>query len=109
MKYSRFSQFVFISLCLLFSNATLIAQVKICSWNIQHLGKTKNNVEINFMANVLKDFDIIALQELPGVLRVVRLIFGNLLIHYGVAFPWLCSLFMRYWPLLLEARHSHSL
>ncbi len=77
MKYSRFSQFVFISLCLLFSNATLIAQVKICSWNIQHLGKTKNNVEINFMANVLKDFDIIALQEVVagygGAQAVARL------------------------------------
>ena len=47
---------------LCFSGA-LIAQVKISSWNLQNLGKSKSDSEIKFIANTLKDFDIIALQE----------------------------------------------
>lgn len=54
---------LFISLCFLCWNSALIAQVKISSWNLQHFGKTKTAAEIEFVANTLKDFDIIALQE----------------------------------------------
>ncbi|MGM1055744.1 MAG: endonuclease/exonuclease/phosphatase family protein [Bacteroidota bacterium] len=48
---------------LLFFSNLLIAQVKISSWNLQNFGKTKTEAEINFMANTLKDFDIVAIQE----------------------------------------------
>lgn len=37
--------------------------IAIASWNIQHLGRTKTDSEIAFMASVLKDFDIVAIQE----------------------------------------------
>lgn len=37
--------------------------ITIASWNIQDLGQSKNNEDIAFMANVLKDFDIVAIQE----------------------------------------------
>jgi len=51
------------SLLLLFFGNLLIAQVAISSWNLQKFGKPKTQAEIRFMANTLKDFDIIALQE----------------------------------------------
>jgi endonuclease/exonuclease/phosphatase family metal-dependent hydrolase len=37
--------------------------LKIISWNIQDLGQTKNEEEIAFIVDVLKDFDIVAIQE----------------------------------------------
>ncbi len=38
-------------------------QVKLCSWNIENLGKSKSEANIIFIANTIKEFDIIALQE----------------------------------------------
>ena len=46
-----------------FSVSSLYSQVKLVSWNIQNLGKSKNAEEIAFMANTLIDFDVIAIQE----------------------------------------------
>jgi endonuclease/exonuclease/phosphatase family metal-dependent hydrolase len=37
--------------------------LKIISWNIQDLGQTKNDLEIEFIVNVMKEFDIVAIQE----------------------------------------------
>lgn len=37
--------------------------LKLISWNIQDLGQSKNTEEIAFIVNVLKNFDIIAIQE----------------------------------------------
>jgi deoxyribonuclease-1-like protein len=37
--------------------------VKICSWNIRDMGQSKSDQEIKVMAIILKDFDIIAIQE----------------------------------------------
>ncbi|GGG52251.1 endonuclease/exonuclease/phosphatase family protein [Bizionia arctica] len=37
--------------------------ISVASWNIQDLGQSKSTEEINFMANILKDFDIVAIQE----------------------------------------------
>ena len=54
-----------------------IAQVKLTSWNIQHMGKSKSEETISYMANLLKDFDIIAIQEVVagngGAQAVARL------------------------------------
>lgn len=47
----------------LFLTSQAFSQVKLLSWNIQNLGKTKSDSEINFIANTIKDYDIIALQE----------------------------------------------
>jgi deoxyribonuclease-1-like protein len=48
---------------IVFGFLTSQAQVKICSWNIQDIGRTKSNEEIRFMANILRDFDVVAIQE----------------------------------------------
>lgn len=48
---------------LLLWHAMLAAQVKVCTWNLQNFGKTKSAEEIGFMAETLRDFDVIALQE----------------------------------------------
>lgn len=51
-----------------------IAQIKLTSWNIQHMGKSKSEETINYMAHLLKDFDIIAIQEVvagPGGAQAV--------------------------------------
>lgn len=38
-------------------------EIKIVSWNIQHLGKTKTSDHIYQIANLLRDVDIVAIQE----------------------------------------------
>lgn len=62
---------------LLLSSNLLLAQVKISSWNLQNFGKTKSEAEIGFMANTLKDFDVVAIQEVVagygGSLAVAKL------------------------------------
>jgi endonuclease/exonuclease/phosphatase family metal-dependent hydrolase len=40
-----------------------VSDLKIATWNIQDLGKTKDNLEIDFIAKILKNFDLVALQE----------------------------------------------
>ena len=37
--------------------------LKLITWNIQDLGQSKDSTEIAFIVNVLKDFDIVAIQE----------------------------------------------
>ena len=39
------------------------AQVSVCSWNLEDFGGTKNNAEIDFIANTLKNYDVILIQE----------------------------------------------
>lgn len=62
---------------LLLSGNLLIAQLKVSSWNLQNFGKTKTESEINYVAEVLKNFDVVALQEIVagsgGSKAVVRL------------------------------------
>ena len=61
----------------LFFTLSISAQTKLLSWNIENLGKSKSNSEIAFMANTIKDFDIIAIQEVVagygGAQAVARL------------------------------------
>jgi len=56
---------------------SLYAQITICSWNLENFGKSKNDAEINFIANTVKDFDVIAIQEVVagdgGAKAVARL------------------------------------
>ncbi|WP_281336133.1 endonuclease/exonuclease/phosphatase family protein [Flavobacterium eburneipallidum] len=62
---------------LLFLTAPTFAQVKLLSWNIENLGKSKSDSEIGFIANTLKDYDIIVIQEVVagdgGVQTVAKL------------------------------------
>ena len=39
------------------------SQTKLLSWNIENIGKSKSDQEISFIANSIKDYDIIAIQE----------------------------------------------
>ncbi|WP_366183627.1 endonuclease/exonuclease/phosphatase family protein [Flavobacterium ovatum] len=57
------TQILGIILFLLSYSTVLSAQTKLLSWNIENLGKSKSDSEITFMANTIKDFDIIAIQE----------------------------------------------
>ena len=42
---------------------TINAQVKILTWNVENLGSSKSESVINYIANTVKDSDIVALQE----------------------------------------------
>jgi len=37
--------------------------VNICSWNLKDFGRTKSDAEIEFIANTIKDYDIVLIQE----------------------------------------------
>ncbi|KLT70806.1 endonuclease/exonuclease/phosphatase family protein [Flavobacterium sp. ABG] len=39
------------------------SQVKILSWNIENFGKSKTESQLDFIANTVRDYDIIAVQE----------------------------------------------
>lgn len=49
---------VFLLLCI-----GLQAKVKLLSWNIENLGSSKSESEINFMVTTLQDYDVLAIQE----------------------------------------------
>lgn len=53
---------IFFLFLFLFFN-TFYAQTKLLSWNIQNFGKSKTSSEIEYIANIIKDFDIITIQE----------------------------------------------
>jgi deoxyribonuclease-1-like protein len=44
-------------------SASLQAQLKLVSWNIENLGKSKSDSTLIFIANTLKNYDLVALQE----------------------------------------------
>ena len=55
---------LFIILCITFYSNVLSAQVKLLSWNIENLGKSKSDSTIIYIANTIKNYDIIAIQEI---------------------------------------------
>lgn len=61
---------------LLFFN-TFYSQTKLLSWNLENFGKSKSDQEIAFIANTIKDYDIITIQEVVagngGAQAVVKL------------------------------------
>lgn len=66
----------FFLLFLLFFN-TFYSQTKLLSWNLENFGKSKSDQEIEIIANTIKDYDIIAIQEVVagngGAQAVIRL------------------------------------
>lgn len=48
---------------LLILSTQLAAQVKFISWNVENLGKSKSDSTLIFIANTLKEYDVVALQE----------------------------------------------
>ena len=62
-KILRLILFVFFSVLFFsFSNHSE-TPVNICSWNLKDFGKTKSDAEIEFIANTVKDYDIVLIQE----------------------------------------------
>ena len=55
MKYIVFFLFIV--------STQLAAQVKFISWNVENLGKSKSDSTLIFIANTIKEYDVVALQE----------------------------------------------
>lgn len=51
------------TLFLLLFTSTLFSQVKLLSWNIENLGKSKSDNAITYIANTVKDYDVVVIQE----------------------------------------------
>lgn len=66
-----------LSFFFLFVTIYSFSQVKIISWNLENFGKSKTNSHLNIVANTLRNFDIIAIQEVVagygGAQTVARL------------------------------------
>lgn len=60
-----------------FISFQLHASISFCSWNIQNFGKSKTDSTIEFIANTLKNFDVVAIVEVVagdgGAQAVARL------------------------------------
>ena len=67
--------FLFVFLLLSFIS---FSQIHLVSWNVENLGKSKSDEEIAFMANLINQYDLIALQEVVagdgGAQAVARLV-----------------------------------
>ena len=48
---------------LLFISFQSLAQTKIISWNLENFGKSKSQSTLNFTANIVRDYDIVTIQE----------------------------------------------
>ena len=55
----------------------VFSQTKLLSWNFENFGKSKSEETINYIANSLREYDIIAIQEVVagygGAQAVARL------------------------------------
>ena len=51
------------SLLFLLIPFSILSQTKLISWNIENFGKSKSEETINYIANTLREYDIIAIQE----------------------------------------------
>src|SRR3989339_1406682 len=69
-------------LILVLSTFFLHAQcLKVCSWNIANLGKSKDATEIAYISKKIKDFDFVGIQEVstsPAGAQAVAKIVDNL-------------------------------
>src|SRR6187399_500 len=58
-----------------FTSNTKKDKVQICSWNLMDFGKSKSDVEMEFIASTVKDYDIVLIQEVvskdPGGAQAV--------------------------------------
>jgi endonuclease/exonuclease/phosphatase family metal-dependent hydrolase len=75
MGSTKFSLvYFFLFLCFESSFGTF----SICSWNLQNFGNSKSNLEIDFIASTIQNYDVIAIQEViagnGGVQVVTRLV-----------------------------------
>ncbi|WP_394333990.1 endonuclease/exonuclease/phosphatase family protein [Flavobacterium cucumis] len=52
------------SFLLLLLTTTTFCQVKLLSWNVENLGSSKSDTDIAFIVKTIKDYDVVALQEI---------------------------------------------
>lgn len=52
-----------LSLFILFFTIHSFSQIKIVSWNIENFGKSKTYSDLNFIANTVRNYDIVVIQE----------------------------------------------
>lgn len=52
-----------IILFFLLFTSSLFSQTKLLSWNLENFGKSKSDQELTFIANTVRNYDIIAIQE----------------------------------------------
>ena len=70
-----------------------LSQIKLVSWNIENLGKSKSSQEIVAIATIVKDFDIIAVQEVvagPGGAQAIARL-ANVLNQKGASWDYVIS------------------
>jgi deoxyribonuclease-1-like protein len=83
----------FFCLFFLLLSTTFYAQIKLCSWNLENFGKSKSDETIVFIANTLRDFDVVAIQEVVagngGAQAVARL--ANELNRKGAKWEYVIS------------------
>jgi ketosteroid isomerase-like protein len=86
-KQSMFRHYTFIkngllsliavSFLLLSGSVAAQTKVTIASWNLENFGKSKSDSVINFIANTIRNFDVVAIQEVVagdgGAQAVARL------------------------------------
>jgi endonuclease/exonuclease/phosphatase family metal-dependent hydrolase len=69
--------FRFFLLTFIFCN-TISANTKVLSWNIQNFGLSKSDASIDFIANIMKTYDVILIQEVnasySGPQAIARLV-----------------------------------
>lgn len=49
---------------ILFFSQILFSQAKLLSWNVENLGSSKSDTDIAFIVKTIKDYDVVALQEI---------------------------------------------
>lgn len=72
---------VLICVCISLSSAGVAQSFTLLTWNIQDLGRSKDATEIAAMVEILKDYDLIAIQEVvakdpAGAQQVAKLVEG---------------------------------
>ena len=45
------------------NSASTQSKISVCSWNLENFGKSKSDSVINFIANTVRDCDVVAMQE----------------------------------------------
>jgi endonuclease/exonuclease/phosphatase family metal-dependent hydrolase len=70
----RYGQLKLLLILICISSFDVSAQIRVLTWNIQNFGGSKSTSSINFIADVVDDYDLIALQEIvagPGGAQAV--------------------------------------
>jgi deoxyribonuclease-1-like protein len=91
MNLSRTTIVAFLTLCIGASDA--IAQATLCSWNLRDFGNSKDDVEIAFIAETIRGYDIVAIQEVvagPGGAQAVARL-GDQLNRMGTKWEYVVS------------------